>query len=118
MDELLLNAAKYSDENTVIELSIQSKTTFQGKSIVISVTNQGVEITGEELPYIFDKFRRGLGVTERAVPGTGLGLALVKYLVDHLNGTIEVSNQPLDHELATYVTTFKLELPQSELSIS
>ena len=118
LDELLLNAAKYSDENTVIELSIQSKTTFQGKSIVISVINQGVEITGEELPHIFDKFRRGQGVTERAVPGTGLGLALVKYLVDHLNGTIEVSNRPLDHELTTYVTTFKLELPQSELSIS
>jgi len=118
LDELLLNAAKYSDENTVVELLFQSKTTLQGKSIVISVINQGIEITAEELPHIFDKFRRGQGVTERAVPGTGLGLALVQYLVEHLNGTIEVSNQPFDHELTTYVTTFKLELPQSQLSIS
>ena len=113
LDELLLNAAKYSNDNTTIELSIQSEANLQGKNIVIAVINQGIEITAEELPHIFDKFRRGQGVTDRAVPGTGLGLALVQYLVEHLNGTIEVSNQTLDHELTTYITTFKLELPQA-----
>lgn len=118
LDELLLNAAKYSDDNTTVELSIQSIANLQGKNIVISVINQGIEITAEELPHIFDKFRRGQGVTDRAVPGTGLGLALVRYLVEHLNGTIEVFNKPFNQELTTYITTFKLELPQSQLSIS
>ena len=118
LNELLLNAAKYSDDNTVVKLSARSQTTVKGKSIVISVINQGAEITTEELPHIFDKFRRGKGVTDRAVPGTGLGLALVQYLVEHLNGTIEVTNEPETGTPDTYLTTFVLELPQSQLSIA
>ena len=119
LSELLLNAAKYSDENTVVELLAQSQTTLKGKDIVISVANSGAEITPEELPYIFDKFRRGKGVTDRAVPGTGLGLTLVQYLVEHLNGTIEVTNEPTkcDRE-SSFLTTFVLKLPQFQPSIS
>ena len=117
LKELLLNAAKYSDENTTIVLSVASQTTMAGKSIIISVTNQGAEITAGELPHIFDKFRRGKGVTDRAVPGTGLGLALVQHLVEHLNGTIKVTNQPGDETLSAYLTTFVLELPQFQLSM-
>ena len=119
LSELLLNAAKYSDENTVVELLAQSQTTLKGKDIVISVANTGAEITPEELPYIFDKFRRGKGVTDRAVAGTGLGLTLVQYLVEHLNGTIEVTNEPAkcDRE-SSFLTTFVLRLPQFQPSIS
>ncbi len=118
LSELLLNAAKYSDENTVVELLAQSQTTLKGKDIVISVANTGAEITPEELPHIFDKFRRGKGVTDRAVPGTGLGLTLVQYLVEHLNGTIEVTNEPAkcDRE-SSFLTTFTLKLPQFQPSI-
>ena len=118
LSELLLNAAKYSEENTIIQLYAQSQTTIKGKNIIISITNQGIEITPEEMPHIFDKFRRGKGVTDRAVPGTGLGLALVKHLVEHLNGTIEVTNEPKNKKLSSYLTTFILKLPQFQPSIS
>lgn len=118
LNELLLNAAKYSDAHTTIELSAASQKTKKGKDIVISISNIGAGITPEELPHIFDKFRRGQGVTDRAVPGTGLGLALVKYLVDHLNGTIEVTSEPSANEGEIFVTTFVLKLPQFQPPIS
>ena len=112
LNELLANAGKYSDPQTTIELAVTSQTTPKGKDILISVANIGAGITPEELPYIFDKFRRGKGVTDRAVPGTGLGLALVQYLVEHINGKIEVTSEPLDNDVSTFLTTFVLRLPQ------
>jgi signal transduction histidine kinase len=118
LNELLLNAAKYADANTAIEFSVASHMNLKGKEIVIAITNHGAGITPEELPYIFEKFRRGKGVTDRAVPGTGLGLTLVQYLVEHLNGTIEVSSQPLADDETIFVTTFVLRLPQFQPAIS
>jgi signal transduction histidine kinase len=111
LDELLSNAGKYSDPDTNVYLQVDRQISKQGKNTRISVTNYGAGISLEELPYIFDKFRRGQGVTDRAVPGTGLGLALVKHLVQHLNATIEVQSHPLKDKSSTFVTCFTLTLP-------
>lgn len=118
LNELLSNAGKYCDPNTTIQLLVESHTTINNKDIVISVANIGAGITPEELPHIFDKFRRGKGVTDGAVPGTGLGLTLVQYLIEHLNGTIEVTSEPFDDEMASFLTTFVLRLPQIQPFIS
>jgi signal transduction histidine kinase len=112
LEELLLNAGKYSDPDTTVNLQVNRRITSKAHQIEISVTNQGAGISQQELPNIFDKFRRGKGVTDRAVPGTGLGLTLVKYLVEHLNGAIEVSSTPLEDNPSTFETTFKVTLPQ------
>ena len=117
LNELLLNAGKYSDANTIINLTATSQITSKGKDIVISISNTGAGITSEELPYIFDKFRRGKGVTDHAVPGTGLGLTLVKYLVQHLNGTIQVTSEPTEDDSLLFLTTFVVKLPQFQPSI-
>jgi signal transduction histidine kinase len=110
LTELLLNAGKYSDAGTTVRLSANRQATADGDKIAISISNDGAGISPEELPHIFDKFRRGKGVTARAVPGTGLGLALVKYLVEHLNGAIEVTSEPLN-DSKVYRTTFTVKLP-------
>ena len=107
LHELLTNAGKYAIPDTkVILQAIQ-----QGDRIVISVTNIGAEILPEDATYIFDKFRRGHGVTDQAIKGTGLGLALVKSLVQHLNGTIEVTSIPIEQSSSAQVC-FTLTLPQ------
>ena len=117
LNELLSNASKYSDPGTDIELTVTSQGIGK-RNLEIKVVNTGVGIAPEELPHIFDKFRRGKGVTDRAVPGTGLGLTLVQYLVEHLNGTIEVTSEPLaDDDSTAYLTTFVLKLPQIQPSI-
>lgn len=111
LSELLLNAGKYSDADTTVYLSAQARPTFKGKEVQITVDNYGVEIKPQELPHIFDKFRRGQGVTDRAVPGTGLGLTLVKHLVEHLHGNIEVTNEAVKGS-DLFKTTFSIALPQ------
>jgi signal transduction histidine kinase len=112
LEELLLNAGKYSDPDTTVNLQVNRRITSKAHQIEITVTNQGAGISQQELPNIFDKFRRGKGVTDRAVPGTGLGLTLVKYLVEHLNGAIDVSSTPLEDNPSIFETTFKVTLPQ------
>ena len=117
LNELLLNAGKYSAEDTTIKLTVENKTTLKGKKIAIAIANYGAGITPEELPYVFDKFRRGAGVTDRAVPGTGLGLTLVQNLVEHLNGTIQVTSEPIEPNSDLFITNFVLELPQFQPAI-
>jgi signal transduction histidine kinase len=112
LDELLLNAGKYSNPDTSVSLKVTRQVTPKNHQIEITVSNYGAGISPQELPYIFDKFRRGKGVTDRAVPGTGLGLTLVKYLVEHLNGTIEISSTPVEDNSSTFVTYFTVILPQ------
>lgn len=107
LHELLTNAGKYADPDTNITLQVIQ----QADRIIISVTNIGAEILSEDTDRIFDKFRRGHGVTDRAIKGTGLGLALVKSLVQHLNGTIGVVSTPIEHSSSAQVC-FTLTLPQ------
>jgi signal transduction histidine kinase len=115
LSELLANAGKYSTADTDIYLTVNSQNTLKGKNIEIAIANYGTGITPEELPHVFDKFRRGKGVTDRAVPGTGLGLTLVKYLVEHLNGTISVTSLA-DGDSDLFKTTFTIKLSQVKLN--
>ena len=117
LQELLTNAGKYSDANTTVELSVTNELIGKQEQVIISVTNTGAGILPEELPHIFEKFRRGKGVTDRAVPGTGLGLTLLQYFVEHLKGAIDVTSEPLTKDLSVFMTTFVLKLPQIKPSI-
>ena len=110
--ELLTNAGKYSAPDTTVSLSAKRNLDLQPNQIVLALANLGTGISQSDLSCIFEKFRRGQGVTQQAVQGTGLGLALVKSLVQHLNGKIEVSSQMLEGT-QTCETCFTLTLPQS-----
>ncbi|MCT7949079.1 ATP-binding protein [Ancylothrix sp. C2] len=111
LEELLTNAGKYSDPGTTVVLRAKSCVCDGNAVVVLSLSNTGRGISASELPYIFDKFRRGQGVTQQAIAGTGLGLALVKSLVQHLNGSINVSSEPSAEGVA-WETCFTLTLPQ------
>ncbi|HEY9612039.1 GAF domain-containing sensor histidine kinase [Allocoleopsis sp.] len=109
--ELLTNAGKYSDPDTTVHLQVTHQAQHQANQVVLTLSNTGPGISPADLDHIFDKFRRGRGVTQNAVQGTGLGLALVKCLVQHLNGTIEVSSGSLGNSQRC-LTCFTLSLPQ------
>ncbi|MEG4090897.1 ATP-binding protein [Microcoleus sp. Pol12B4] len=108
--ELLTNAGKYSASGTAVVLEASEAAGY----IVLSISNFGRGISAADLPHIFDKFRRGTGITDQAIAGTGLGLALVKCLVQHLNGTIDVSSCPAESSESDNLwrTSFTLTLPQ------
>ncbi len=110
--ELLANAGKYSALDTQVHLSLTELSDRSNHRVVLVLSNLGVGIPQDELPYIFDKFRRCQEATQNAIQGTGLGLALVKSLLQHLGGTVEVSSYPLEGKSSTWKTQFKLQLPQ------
>lgn len=113
LTELLTNARKYSEPGSVIRLEVHTLNPGQLSShIALSLCNQGSGIAPDELPLIFEKFRRGKDATQNAIPGIGLGLALVKGLVAHLGGTIVASSHPLPNS-ATWETCFTVQLPQT-----
>jgi signal transduction histidine kinase len=107
--ELLTNAGKYSDPGSTVQLTVAE---WPEQLLMLKITNQGAGIAAEELPHIFEKFRRCQGMTQNAVPGTGLGLALVKSLVQHLNGTITATSTPIS-ATPSCETCFTVTLPQT-----
>ncbi|WP_242053698.1 GAF domain-containing protein [Nostoc sp. FACHB-888] len=108
LQELLTNACKYSEHDTIVHLVAAHQVDKQIDQVIIKVTNTGRAISQEEATYIFDKFRRGKG---RWTPGTGLGLALVKSLVQHLNGAIAIESLPISDSEQSEIC-FTLTLPQ------
>jgi GAF domain-containing protein/anti-sigma regulatory factor (Ser/Thr protein kinase) len=102
--ELLTNACKYSPAGASILVSAHEHSTQP--AIVVCITNTGVEIPEDEQDHIFERLYRIPNNDPWQHSGTGLGLALVKKLVNRLQGTIEVSSG--DRQ-----TTFTLILPLS-----
>jgi len=85
---LISNAFKYSDEGTV-KVTINKVNNFY----TISVSDEGIGISQENLNNIFDEFRQIDGSYTRKVGGTGLGLSITKKFVELLSGKIEVSSK-------------------------
>ncbi|MBD2517017.1 GAF domain-containing sensor histidine kinase [Nostoc sp. FACHB-973] len=100
--ELLHNACKYTPPHETISLTVLAEL----EQVQICVSNSGVEIPSKELPRIFEKFYRVPSSDRWKQGGTGLGLALVKNVVEHLNGSIEVESK--DGQ-----TSFTVKLPIS-----
>ena len=110
LQELLINAGKYSEPSTTVRVEV-ALLPDPPERVAIAVVNLGAGIAPAERGHIFEKFRRGRGATQQAIPGTGLGLALVKCLVQHLQGTIEVASNY--REGAVGETRFVLTLPET-----
>lgn len=94
--ELLSNACKYTPAGETISVAInllQDATTDKSISYLqITIVNTGVEIAPEELTRIFDKFYRIPNNDPWNHGGTGLGLALVKRLIEQMGGSIQVES--------------------------
>lgn len=100
--ELLNNACKYTPPGEGITLTVCAT----AERMLLQVSNSGVEIPEHELPRIFDRFYRIPSADPWKQGGTGLGLALVQKLVEHLGGFIRVKS-------ALRQTCFTVELPLS-----
>lgn len=101
--ELLNNASKY----TIAGETITVTASMEAEMLKLQVCNSGIEIPAEEMPRVFDKFYRIPTHDPWKYGGTGLGLALVKKLVEHINGSIHV-------ESAKHQTCFVVKLPLNQ----
>ncbi|MCR4923912.1 MAG: DegV family EDD domain-containing protein [Lachnospiraceae bacterium] len=116
---LLNNAVKYTKEGT-IALYIESKNIDENTvSLRISVSDTGIGIKKDSIPYLFDMFKRVDEEKNRYIEGTGLGLSIVKQLIDLMGGTIAVDS--VYGEGSTFTVTLKQGIsektPVGELNI-
>ncbi len=88
LGNLLNNAAKYTQEGGRIGLTAEQA----GHQVVLRVRDSGVGIPAETLPYVFDLFTQGDRALDRAQGGLGIGLALVKKLVELHGGRVDASS--------------------------
>ncbi len=92
MINLLNNAIKYTDEG-VIELNVECDEIDDDNVMLnISVSDTGMGIKKEVIPYLFDAFKRVDQEKNRRIEGTGLGLSIVKQLTELMGGTINVNS--------------------------
>ncbi len=96
MMNLLSNAVKYTSEGGKIVLDIDEKPSARDgfMTLQIRVSDNGIGISKEYVPYIFDAFTRERSSSESGIIGTGLGLHIVKSFVDLMNGDISVKSEP------------------------
>lgn len=102
LSNLVGNALKYSPAGGVV--SIEARTEGDGR-VVVSVTDEGLGIAETDIEQLFTSFHRVRRPETVAIRGTGLGLYIVKSLVEMMNGSIEISSE-LD-----VGSTFRVALP-------
>jgi two-component system phosphate regulon sensor histidine kinase PhoR len=101
LSNLITNAIKYSPEGSSISISAMPENEYL--KIIVGDTGYGME--KEDLEKIFTRFYRVKDTNTRAIQGTGLGLSLVKTIIDSHHGKITVESEPGQG------TTFTVLLP-------
>lgn len=88
LQELIQNASFYSPEGSTIHVAANC----DQKMLEFSVTDNGYGIPHKDLPYIFEKFRRGSNATQYRPVGNGLGLYIVKMIIEKAHGKIRITS--------------------------
>ena len=102
LDNLLDNGLAYTDSGTV-KVTVRAS----DSRVRIDVSDTGPGISAEHLPRIFERFYRVDRARSRDGGGTGLGLALVRHVVEHSGGSVSVTSE------VGVGTTFKISLPRA-----
>jgi signal transduction histidine kinase len=109
---LINNAVKFSGESRRVRISaFTCRNRRRGMQVAVSVSDQGIGIPSEELPHVFEPFYRGKAVSQSRIRGNGLGLSLVKGIIEDHGGAIRVESR----EGAG--STFTVALPAADTSL-
>jgi len=98
---LVSNAIRYSPEGGAVSVRLEAR----GERAVFRVQDHGIGIDPEDLPHVFEEFFRSEAAKKAVQHGTGMGLSIVKRLVDSYAGSIDVASEP------GRGTTFTVSLP-------
>jgi CheY-like chemotaxis protein len=99
---LLTNAIKFTPRGGRVQVELRRR---EGQAEVV-VSDTGIGIAAEFLPFIFDRFRQADATCTRSSTGLGLGLSIVKHVVEAHGGTVDAASGGPDHG-----ATFRLVLP-------
>jgi two-component system sensor histidine kinase/response regulator len=101
---LISNAITYNREEGMVTVTAKE----QGDDLVVEVSDTGIGISKENLPFIFDEFFRVKSKETQHISGTGLGLPIAKKIIEAHNGCIKVTSEP------GVGTTFSIILPKAQ----
>lgn len=104
ISNLLKNGINYTDQGEVRIITKQEEDV-----VTISVDDTGSGISDDDLPHLFDRFYRGNNASQSTIPGTGLGLGIVREIVELHGGKITVANN------AQGGASFHILLPSNQL---
>lgn len=105
ISNLLRNAISYTPDGEICITTQRER-----KFVVISIEDTGVGIPLEDMPHLFDRFYRGRNASQSTIPGTGLGLGVVREIIELHGGTVKAANN------ANNGATFKIMLPVSRFA--
>lgn len=101
---LINNAVKFSRQGGTVEITVSENET----EVLIKISDSGVGIPQQAIPHLFERFYRAKNVTIAEIPGSGIGLYIVKSIVEALSGTIHVESA------VNQGTTFTVSLKRFE----
>jgi PAS domain S-box-containing protein len=85
---LINNAVKFSPEGSSVELDVR----LEADVVRVAISDHGMGIPAEDIPHLCERFFRGRNVTIAEIPGSGIGLYIVKSIVEELGGSIKVES--------------------------
>lgn len=105
---LVNNAIKYTGEGGKVNIDLAMDAT----ELVVKIKDNGIGIPAEDIPNLFTRFYRGRNAVNQEIQGTGIGLFIVKSLVDKLGGKVQVESR------INFGSTFSVNLPKTPLELS
>lgn len=106
---LLSNAIKFTSQGGRVEVRLERMkdegNTYPSEYTQITISDTGMGISNDFLPFVFDYFRQADGTTTRRFGGLGLGLAIVRHLVELHGGTVQAAS-PGEGQGATFTVKF------------
>ncbi len=101
IENVIGNAVKYSPDGATVDVTAEAN----GSALRIRIADRGLGIDDADLPHIFKPFYRGRRALDAQVRGTGVGLSVVRHVIDQHQGRIHIDSRPGEG------TTVTLELP-------
>jgi two-component system phosphate regulon sensor histidine kinase PhoR len=111
LTNLLSNAIKYSPDGGTISVHARE---IEGNKVSVSVTDQGIGIPEDQINKLFTRFHRVDSRDSRKQYGTGIGLYLVKHLIEAHQGEVSVTSQPGEGSTFTFVLPTELSTDEGE----
>lgn len=111
---LLTNAVKFTPQNGRVTIALEYLPNEAPSSVQISVRDTGKGIHPDFLPHVFERFRQEDSSTTRNFGGLGLGLAIVRHLVELHQGKVEAKSEGVDRG-ATFIVKLPALNPNAEL---
>jgi signal transduction histidine kinase len=105
LQNLLGNAIKYGGRSPWVRVSAREVRTRRGREVQIIVQDRGLGIPAADLPHIFEPFYRGGDAQSQQIHGNGLGLSIVRSIVEAHGGRVTVTSTPGEG------STFTMHLP-------